>query len=131
MKMLIADGKVISVSRGVRGSRGTRTGPKGTREMFTVVVSTGTPTAEGSNPDGHLFGEREDFALDEESEDEDENEALVSLPACLPAAHGPCTHLTSPASTLVCAGRENKEKGNEHSSGPEGNHTSTPNTSNT
>ena len=79
-------GKVISVSRGVRGQRSTRTGPKGTREMFTVVVSTGSPTAEGSNPDGHLFGERENFDLDDESEDEDENEALVSpLPACLPA----------------------------------------------
>ena len=90
MKMLIADGKVISVSRGVRGQIGTRTGPQGTREMFTVVVSRGSPAPTmASNPDGHLFGE-EDFTLDE-SDDEDENEALVSpclpVPACLPADH--------------------------------------------
>ena len=91
MKMLIADGKVISVSKNVRGQKHTRTGAQGTREMFTVVVSTGSPTAEGSNQDGHHFGD-EDFALDEESEDEDENEALVSLPACLPACPHTCTH---------------------------------------
>ena len=87
MKLLIADGKVSAVSRGLRGQRSSRAGPSGNRETFRVTVRASTPEQQGAtNPDGHLFGE-EEFALDEESEDEDEEEALVShaMPACLPA----------------------------------------------
>ena len=108
MKLLIADGKVAAVERGCRGLRSSRGGPKGTRDAYAIVShvpsscasssSTHTPAPQSHryevpSADGHLFGE------DDGSEDEDEEEPLVS---CLPLLLCPChVPVLTPASPLI------------------------------